>query len=1457
MVALLTLFHLLDTGNSRLPTTNDETWIPNRASRLATVDMCRVWLAGHSASRAASLTPAASRTSMAAPDAAFSFVEAPPTPAAQSQEPSTPFSQLPNPLARASLPSIILAQWIQPMVSLGSRRVLELADVWPVCLSDSCASLETRFRRAYAPHRRHTFGLSPLAAAYMQTFRLELSLVLISCVLYVVALALQSYVAQALLEFLNGEENLFHISSGYWLMVMMTLSSFVAVCALNYVFFSASRIGANMRSLTMSLVFDKTLRLSSAARQEYTTGEVLTLMSVDTERVFSFMIQGPWLLMGPLAFIISIVLIGVLFNFYSALAGAIVLIAVMAISVHQGRRIADFQKKLLKVIDERVKVTSEALQGIRVMKFYAWEDSLAQRVEKLRAREVALLRKFHSYQVLNTVMLFLTPSFVSGVTLGVFVLIRHTISVVEAFTLIAMVNICRTALNQLPQAISGISKAKISYARLDAFLASDEVANQPLLLPGSIESTPTNKAPLLSAGNDSNGIAVGKGCISIRDASFQWPKTSRAAEVVVVTPDTRDAQAERDENPSPDSPTSNSAVKVDVEQSRGASNSVNDSQVFRLEGVNLEVQRGSLVMIVGKVGAGKSSLISALLGEMPRTSGVLELGGRVAYVSQDTWIRNASVRENILFEQEFDAERYASVLEASQLAMDLRALPNGDATEIGERGINLSGGQKARVAIARAAYRVQTDVLILDDPLSAVDPHVAHAIFEECIVGMAAGQTRLLVLNSHYDLLAHADHVVVMRDGSIVSQGSFEDVLVQFPQLVVESSQGDEDAKPTDETSDGNDDEIDALLMASSGNQHEEKLEKSVAKTEMVKEEQVVSEQSKEKSAASAGRLIRAEDRVKGTVGAHVYKAYFDETGVNGLVVVLAISFAYCVSQGARTIVDWWPGHWARNMPRRGVDPTYSGTTFGMWYLGLIVLCSILTVIRALMMIESSMRTSQHMHDELFRRVLRAPVTRYFDVTPVGRILNRFSNDLDQMDSILPQEYQLLFQNVSMALGSLVVSAFASYWIGVSYIPLLVVFVLTGQYFKKTSRELKRLEGITRTPVYNLFGETLSGLPTIRAFRMESAFSARNRKVVDTNANLYLTYWSASRWLATRLDLLSVVIIFVVTLYLVATRGSVGSMTSGISLTYALMLTSVIQWVMRSVDRVDNATTSVERLLYFREIEAEDDGGYSVSDLLRADLKAEGGEGRSWPSKGVVRFEGLCLRYRPELPLVLRGVDLDIAAGEKVGICGRTGAGKSSLMVALFRICDFDSGRVLIDDVDITTVNLRELRRSLAIIPQDPVLFSGPLRENLDPFGEYSDERIWAVLAQVHMADNLRRWGAGLDFEVAESGDNLSVGQRQLLCIGRALLKDSKVVVLDEATANVDTATDALIQTTIQETFEDKTVLIIAHRINTIMHCHKIAVMDAGLVAEFGAPAELLAEPQSVFAAIAKRSAAT
>ncbi|KAJ8577547.1 hypothetical protein ON010_g1657 [Phytophthora cinnamomi] len=1137
-----------------------------------------------------------------------------------------------------------------------------------------------------------------------------------------------------------------------------------------------------MRAIAMDIVYRKALRLSCTARQAYTTGEITTLMSVDSERIFFAIINGPWIIVAPLAFIVTVVLIGVMFDGVSAACGAALLVIVLYTSMQLAEHIGDVQKELLLVAEERVKVTSEALQGIRVMKFYAWEESLATRVERIRAAEIKHYRKFHYLQITNTILLFLTPVFLGGLVMGIYVGINGTVTVTDAYTIINVVNITRLAVNMFPLAVASLSQASVTYRRMDAYLGCEEVNN-----------TGATRSKLL--------MHADIGTISVRNAHFRWTPTSTAApDIVVVNPANGDVVAD--------------------EQTHLA-----EAHEFSLEGVNLEIDPGSLVMIVGTVGSGKSSLLSALLGEMILVDGTVDVCGDLSYVSQESWIRNATVKDNILFEEEFDAEKYAAVLEATQLALDLHALPDGDRTEIGERGINLSGGQKARVAIARAVYHSNYDILILDDPLSAVDPHVAHAIFSRCIMGLAREKTRLLVLNSHYDLLRHADKIIVVQEGRVAGDGKHSDILAHFPELRWVGT--------TMDVIDEHNDRAEAVKT---------KLSVPSATAVPVKKEQsLVPEHSKPEGNSSG--LISSEDRVKGRVNGQTYKAYFDETGFNGVLVVFIIIAAYFAGQGMRVVVDWWQGHWAKEMENKSSDSSYSELAYGMWYFGFIVICAFVTIGRGLLMMESCIRSSKNLHNELFRRVLSAPVNLYFDVTPVGRILNRFSNDLDQMDSVLPQHYQSLFQSLGVFVGCLVVCALTSFWVGISYVPMLVIFVITGVYFKQTSREVKRLEGVTRSPVFNLFGETLNGLHTIRAFKMQDKFVALNKAAVDDNTSFYFTYWAAGRWLAIRLDWLSVLVIFVVTIYLVTSKGGTDLVVAGISLTYSLMLTSMIQWVVRAVDLTDNAMTSVERLLHFRNIpmEKDDTGCVPINEV-------------AWPGRGAIRFDNLCLRYRPDLPLVLRGVSMEIQPGEKVGICGRTGAGKSSLMIALFRICDFDSGSIAIDGIDIEKVRLHDLRRGLAIIPQDPVLYSGTLRDNLDPFGDYSDEAIWSVLQQVHLAATVTKWGTGLDFVISEKGDNLSVGQRQLLCIGRALLKDSRIVVLDEATANVDTTTDRLIQSTIQETFADKTVLIIAHRINTILHCSKIAVMDAGRVAEFGSPSALLQQPDSIFASLAGRS---
>ncbi|KAG6960014.1 hypothetical protein JG688_00009817 [Phytophthora aleatoria] len=1299
----------------------------------------------------------------------YPYAAGPQTPKSQcctDDDPPSSFREQENPIRSASLFSMVSMAWMQPLISLGAKRPLEREDVWAMCPEDTCEVLRVQFEKELDTiNNRETpppLGIPRVALALVRTFPRQIAVVFASDLLFLAGSALMSFLVEAILDYINDRDNVFGIQNGYVLVVMLSLVAFISMMSFNFAWFISSRVGVSMRSLLLDAVYRKSLRLSSEARQKYSSGEIMTLISVDIDRVFNGMMNGPWVLLAPIGFTVTVVLIGVLFDPVAAVAGLVLLILVLATSFSLAKRIGRARRDLLPVTEERLRVTSEALQGIRVTKFYAWNESVATRVEKIRREEVKRYRRFHFLQILNSALLFLTPTFLAGVTIGVYVVYHGSFSVIQAFTLIAVINVSRQGVNAFPLGIADLSQSAVACHRIDEFLDSNELKSD------DVENTTAE--------------STASGSISVENAQFCWSAASISS------------RSDKDES-----------FTCDMEATKD----------FSLEDVNLHIESGSLVMVVGTVGSGKSSLLQALLGEMKMTGGHVDISGEIAYVSQEAWIRNATLRDNIVFEGDFDSERYEKVLAASQLSLDLAALPSGDRTEIGERGINLSGGQKARVSVARALYRESADILLLDDPLSAVDPHVANAIFEQCILGLAKHKTRVLVVNSHYDLLVHADQIVAIQSGRIACEGNYAETVARFPELASKSTVR-EDFDAVNE---------DKQQVSTSKQEHQTDYSSPVDATD----------------AKAEDRLVEKEDRVKGRVTGYIYKTYLDETGFGAFTVVVIVIAGYSVSQGLLVLVNWWQAYWADNMHHP--NASYSASWFGLWYFGFIAFGAVATVCRSVSVMLLLLRSSKNLHDELFRRVLAAPVNTYFDVTPVGRILNRFSSDLDQMDSLLPQQWQNFVQNISLSVGGFIVCALASYWIGLSYIPVIAALVVTGFYFKKTSREVKRLEGISRSPVYNLLGETLNGVQTIRAFKMQSTFEQMNANAVDENASFFFVYWAAGRWLAVRLDTLSVVVIFVVSLYLVATKGQLGTLLSGISLVYALMLTSMVQSSVRDVDRTDNAMTSVERILHFREIPQEEDS----PDALPVNVTL-------WPSRGAIKFDNLQLKYRPELPLVLRGVNMSVVGGEKVGICGRTGAGKSSLMIALFRICEFEKGTISIDGVDIQKVKLHDLRRSLAIIPQDPVLFSGSLRDNLDPFGEYSDAEIWTVLKQVHLARVVSAWGSGLRFILSEKGDNLSVGQRQLLCIGRALLKNSKIVVLDEATANVDTATDALIQATIRQTFADKTVLIIAHRINTIMHCNKIAVMDAGRVVEFGPPAELLAQPESIFASLAKPS---
>ncbi|CAK4863112.1 unnamed protein product [Aphanomyces euteiches] len=1107
-------------------------------------------------------------------------------------------------MATANWLSIFTMLWLDPLISRGAKRTLHEEDIWKLREDDTAEVLHKKFQVEWERERKDHADEPSFGRALWRTLDKPMLWSTVIYSIYAILTLVQPTVIKSLLQFLETDQEddsmliqtAMGISSGYALAAILTVLSFLFVTLADFGQYLTSNLGVNGKSIVMDAAFLKTLKLSSFGKSNMSSGEIVTLSSVDSERVFQGYITGPWVIVAPATLLIVFILIGFDMGYIAGIAGGVVMAAVLYWGYVNSKAV--------------VKLTNEVLQGVRVVIMYAWEDFLQDQIADIRKHELKLLHEYQQQRVLNTVGLSIAPVISLAVCLATHVALGYELTPALAFTTLAYMNVARLPCTVFSSSIMFASEAIASCTRVGKFLTSHEME----MICGSNPEKSTPK-------------------IEIEGASFSW----------LIDPKV---------------PTKSNEVPG----------------LITLKNINLTITPMSLTIVVGAVGSGKSSLINAILGEIQLVSGSRRVNGSFSYVSQDSWIQRASLKDNILFASVFDKTQYDRVLSACQLKPDLAILPDGDATEIGERGINLSGGQKARVSLARAI---------------ALDVHVAGAVFQECIQNLLKDKTVILVLNSHYHFLPKADRVLVMEDGMIVGDGTFDEVKVNFPHL-----NSFEDEK----------------------NEHHAK--------------QAENEKAAAPTKAEDGTLVTKEDRRAGGVTMATY---------------------------------------------------------------LIIKCSMT------------------LHSKLLAKVIQAPVNTFFDITPI----------------------------IAVA----IVCAVSSPFILIIYVPMLYLVYKVQAFFNASSGDLKRLESVSRTPVVNLISETNSGLSTIRAFDMTEQFAKRNREAIDHNQSYLMIYRIASRWLQMRLDWLSAVIIAGVAFIGVATKSSISVTAAGLALTYASQMSAFLSRATFGWSMFDHIMTCVERLDHYNTLDTE---GKTQEESATVP--------KEWPVDGNVSFESYSMRYRDHLDLVLRDVSFVVNGGEKVGICGRTGSGKSSLMVALFRMVEASSGCIKIDGVDISQVNLQTLRCRLTIIPQDPILFSGSLRFNIDPSQQASDADLWAVLKKVHLADRLE---GGLDFQVAEKGSNLSVGQRQLLCIARALLRQSRVVVLDEATANIDLESDRLIQQTIKDCFRDVTKLIIAHRLDTIINSDRILVMDHGSAIEYDSPEVLLAKDGGAFAELAKRAQLT
>ncbi|XP_058886564.1 multidrug resistance-associated protein 1-like, partial [Acipenser ruthenus] len=1246
-----------------------------------------------------------------------------------------------NPERKVSFFSRVTYWWFNSVITLGYKRPLQREDLFELSDDDSsytvCPSFEKQWRKEIigpteVPREDEESLLGKgknhkpsLLRALWQTFRRLLVQIALLKVLADSLAFISPQILKLIIAFCDNQPMFDWNGSTYAIALLVAAASHTIVLQIYQRFNMLT--AAKIKTAVTGVVYKKALNLANCSRRQFTTGEVVNLISADAQQLMDLAVNLNLLWSAPFQ-----ILLAVFFLWQdlgpSVLAGIAVLVLVIPLNAVVASRMKQLKKSQMKTKDRRVKLLNEILHGIKILKLYAWEPSFLQKVVDIRESEMEVLKSSGYLTAFSMLMLTCVPFLVSLATFGVFVLADdgNVLTASKVFTSISLFNILRLPLFDLPTVISSVVQTKVSLSRLENFLSGEELKLQ-----------------------DVQTEYLGGHAVGFTGASFRWDKTGRPA----------------------------------------------------LRDLNMKIPDGSLVAVVGQVGAGKSSLLSSILGEMEKVEGLVQRKGSVAYVSQQAWIQNATLQENILFGSEMNEKLYHAVLEACCLLPDIELLQDGDQTEIGERGVNLSGGQKQRVSLARAVYS-GADIYLLDDPLSAVDVHVGRQLLDRVIgpTGLMNSKTCILVTHSPA-VLPLADMIVVMEDGKIIEMGSYQKLLsdrqkfAEFLQVYCQETKG----------------------SRSSAEENTEKLKSST----------VLKEISKGHSEEKQGQRVMNKEKVAtGNVKGSVINKYLQSFG--WMWVLLTIG-AYVgqniISVGQNWLLSTWTSEAKQVQDLAEWKDLRNSrlTIYGLMGLmqGLLVCCG------AFVLTRGTLHASRILHHQMLDSILHLPLL-FFETTPMGQVISRFTKDIFTIDERFHYYLRTWLNCMLDVVGTVLIITVVTPTFLLVVFPLAVLYLTIQRYYIASSRQIRRLDGASRAPVISHFSETLFGVSTIRAYGYQDQFINQNKQVVNENLVCYYNNVISNRWLAVRLELVGILMIFLAALFMVYNTDSMDSGTVGLAMSYALNITATLNFWVRKACEIETNAVAVERVYEYAEMEKEAPWVLSKRPPQR------------WPSQGIVKFINYEARYKKELEPALKDVTFQTLSQEKVGIVGRTGAGKSTLSNCLFRIIEGGKGIILIDGVDIASIGLHDLRGKLNIIPQDPILFSGPLRLNLDPLERHSDAELWQALEICYLKDFVCSLPKQLHHEVSEGGENLSVGQRQLICLARALLRKTKILILDEATASIDMETDNLVQLTIRKEFSDCTILTIAHRIHTIMDSDRVLVLDSGRIVEFDSPSNLI-----------------
>ncbi|KAH8259007.1 hypothetical protein KR038_006887, partial [Drosophila bunnanda] len=1278
-----------------------------------------------------------------------------------------------------------------PIFNKGRKRTLTIKDLYRTMKEHKSEHLGNRLYDSWEQELKSSGGKPSLVRALLRIFGWEFGF--FGLVLLVGEVGLRTAEPFLLLKLISylthGSEA---IGTAYLYAGSLILSTCLTLIMRHPTMCGLWNLSFRARVSLSSMIYRKALRLSTTALGAATSGHVVNLISNDVSRLDSNILFTHFLWIGPLQTCIVTYLMYLQIGI-SAVFGVAFMLLFIPLQLYLGKKTTEIRLRTAVRTDKRLRMINEIMSGIQVIKMYAWERPFERLVAHARQKEVNAIRHGNYIKgIVASFSIFLSRSSIFF-SLVSYVLLGQILTHEVAFCITAYYNaLLVTMLVFLPQTITQTAEISASLGRVQKFMQAEEV----------IESIKCSDTP---------------------DMINRQTKEAHLEEEWLLTPSLRI------NNPHTDP--SKSGISITGLKAKWDPNCPD----YTLDGVDLTVQPGTMVAVLGSTGSGKSSLIQAILGELRAESGEIQVNGTMSYASQEPWLFSGTIRENILFGQPMDRKRYAKVVTQCALERDFNLLPLKDKTLVGEQGTSLSGGQKARISLARAVYR-DAAIYLLDDPLSAVDTNVGKHLFEQCMRGYLRDRTVVLITHQT-QFLQRVDQIVIMEKGQVSAVGNYESLLkagVDFANVVDEHQQKEEKEKLMELA----EQEGDRSRLGSFTNTYDQ--------------QRCNSEGSLQSIADSCLEKISEEHQGSGRIGLGLYKKYYSFGG--GLFSFLGIIILCVLSRGFISMADCFLIYWVSKNRDRGVqegNDTLHSDLPSMWLqdagwslsagqvdiamFTLITFFSIVTTVASSIVIFNLARKcSIGLHNSIFNAISRASM-HFFNTNPPGRILNRFSKDLGQVDEMLPVVMMDVIQLFLLLAGIVIIIAVVNPLLLAPAFVIGVIFYKFRAFYLKTSRDVKRIEAIARSPVYSHLASSLTGLSTIRAFEAQRILEAEFDSYQDTHSSAFYTFLTTSRAFAYWLEWFSVSYIAITTLsFFVFPPANGGEV--GLAITQAMGLSGLVQWTMLQSAALVNLMTVVERVVEYEDIEPE--------GALEAPLDKK--PPKSWPEQGNIVFDELSLRYipNPKTKCVLKSLNFVIKPREKVGIVGRTGAGKSSLINALFRL-SYNDGSILIDKRDTNDMGLHDLRSKISIIPQEPVLFSGTMRYNLDPFDEYSDDKLWRSLEEVKLKDVVSKMATGLQTKITEGGTNFSVGQRQLVCLARAILRENRILVMDEATANVDPQTDGLIQATIRNKFKDCTVLTIAHRLHTIMDSDKVLVMDAGRVVEFGTPYELLTKAES------------